>query len=59
MEFVFKWNLLAIAGPPSAKVLVLEIQTIVFRSDVVHHVLIKQTLFMNSDAQMTNVFVKN
>ena len=36
--------LLAISGPPSAKVLVLEIQPVVFCTDVVNHVLGKRIL---------------
>ena len=37
-------NSLAISGPPSAKVLVLEIQPVVFCTDVVNHVLGKRIL---------------
>ena len=46
MEFnVCVWNLLAIAGPARAKVLILELQPVVLRADVVHHVLLNETLY--------------
>ena len=48
-NLMLMWNLLAIAWPPCAKVLVLEIQPVILRADVVHHILLRGIIIITNN----------